>query len=192
MRLFVALPIPEEVREHLKGVITKLVQAKQAALADVRWVRPANLHMTLKFLGEVSEADIPGIEAALRGISSSGPMTTRAERIVVEPRQGAAHLIATDITGDAVALRRLQEGVAQTMEALCFAPEPRGFWPHITLGRSQKGVSFGPREPTDSVLTALSGAQWPGREGTVNHFDLMSSKPSAEGPVYETLKTFAL
>src|SRR5260370_7934573 len=71
MRLFVALEIPSSVRENLADLLTSL----RAVSPQTRWVRPENLHVTLKFIGEVPQENLAGIQSALAGVRSDQPVT---------------------------------------------------------------------------------------------------------------------
>src|SRR5260370_12264617 len=71
MRLFVALEIPSEVREKLAALLKSL----RAVSPQTRWVRPENLHVTLKFIGEVPETKLAAIRSALARARSDQPVT---------------------------------------------------------------------------------------------------------------------
>src|SRR5712664_4454763 len=71
MRLFVALEIPSEVRENLAALLKTL----RAVSPQTRWVRPENLHVTLKFIGEVPETKLAAIRSTLAGARSDQPVT---------------------------------------------------------------------------------------------------------------------
>ncbi len=84
MRLFVALELPSAVRENLAA----LLKALRAVSPQTRWVRPENLHLTLKFMGEVPETKLAAIRSALAGVRSDQPTTV----IPREQRPFAPHL----------------------------------------------------------------------------------------------------
>src|SRR5437016_13878004 len=71
MRLFVALELPAAVRENLAA----LLKALRAVSPQTRWVRPENLHLTLKFMGEVPETKLAAIRSALDSVHSEQPTT---------------------------------------------------------------------------------------------------------------------
>ena len=71
MRLFVALEIPSAVRENLAALLKSL----RAVSPQTRWVRPENLHVTLKFIGEAPEVKLAAIRSALAGARSDQPVT---------------------------------------------------------------------------------------------------------------------
>src|ERR1700740_2263337 len=66
MRLFVALEIPAAVRENLAALLNSL----RGVSPQTRWVRPENLHVTLKFIGEMAEAKLAAVHNALAGVRS--------------------------------------------------------------------------------------------------------------------------
>ena len=70
MRLFVALEIPGEVRENLAALIGEL----RPRIPQARWIRPENLHVTLKFIGEAPAEKLGPIRAALAGVPVSAPL----------------------------------------------------------------------------------------------------------------------
>src|SRR5467141_2348817 len=71
MRLFVALEIPSTVRENLAALLKSL----RTVSPQTRWVRPENLHVTLKFIGEVQETKLAAIRSVLAGVRSDQPVT---------------------------------------------------------------------------------------------------------------------
>lgn len=187
MRLFVALPLPEPVRRHLIGAAGALARAGEAALDDVRWVRPENLHVTLKFLGEVAEADVTGVAMALRHVAVAGPIPVRAERLVLQPARGRARLVAAEV-GEVAAIRRLHVSVDEALEQLGFPRERRAFWPHVTLGRSRSGIDT--RRLGRTLAGIVRNADGPA--GEVGAFELVSSTLRPGGPIYATVATFSL
>jgi 2'-5' RNA ligase len=75
MRLFVALEIPAAVRENLSAFVKEMHDLSEKRTEKrVRWVRPENLHLTLKFIGEVADAKRDGIRAALSTIHAEAPI----------------------------------------------------------------------------------------------------------------------
>ena len=69
MRAFIAVGLPDEVRDAL----ARLQRQLDASRADVKWVEPANLHLTLKFLADITEAQRAGMETLLRQIAGHQP-----------------------------------------------------------------------------------------------------------------------
>lgn len=131
MRSFIAIELPET----LKKALAEFQQELEKCGADVRWVRPDNIHLTLKFLGNIEEdkADIiaekikgtckgqPGFELA---ISGAGVFPGKRS-----PRVLWAGIVLNDN------IMTLQEGIEEAMASLGFEREKRRFSPHLTLGR---------------------------------------------------------
>src|SRR5688572_11271909 len=98
MRLFTAIELPDDAREHLQRVRSKLMKAR--ALVDaVSWVKPENLHITLKFLGEVPDARIKSLIDSLARVTVE-PMELFAEQMLCFPRRGPVRVIGVGVGGD--------------------------------------------------------------------------------------------
>ncbi|NPA49541.1 MAG: RNA 2',3'-cyclic phosphodiesterase [Thermodesulfobacteria bacterium] len=133
-RLFLAISLPVDIRERLAGIQKELAKTG----ADVRWVRPEGIHLTLKFLGEVPENLIDKIaEAAQEAVRESG---LKALHLGVKglgsfPPHRAPRVIWTGLSGDLKELALLQRLLEEKLAHLGFEPEKRPFVPHLTLGR---------------------------------------------------------
>ncbi len=132
MRAFIAI----ETGEHVKQALGAFQRKLRGTGAQVRWVRPETMHLTLAFLGEVPEPGLQSVRAAMElsveefhalhlevhGTGTYGP--TRSPRI-----------IWADLRGDTAGLQQLQSRLAEALRAAGFQTEDRPFSPHITLGR---------------------------------------------------------
>jgi 2'-5' RNA ligase len=138
-RLFVALDLPEDVREGL-------VEWQRTALADpaLRPVRPEALHMTLVFLGYQAQKDIKKIaEVALA--EAPAPAVELSPEPIGVPRGKRPRLLALDAPSEEAV--ELQRGVEERLVAARFyKPEKRPFWPHLTVARV-KPEAPGSRKP---------------------------------------------
>jgi len=138
-RLFVALDLPDDVRE---GIVEW-----QRGLDDpaLRPVRPESLHMTLVFLGYHPEKQIERIAEAALGVSASAPEIRLEPEPVGVPRGRRPRLFALDAPSEgAVELQRQVE--ERLVEARFYEPEKRPFWPHLTVARV-KPERRGSRKP---------------------------------------------
>jgi 2'-5' RNA ligase len=138
LRCFIALELPKE----LKSDISSLTENLRDSGADVRWVPSENLHLTLKFLGNVPEEGLPGIrerveEAAARSRSFKALLSG----VGVFPGARRPRVVWIGLE-DADELPALQGRIDENLRALGFQPEGRPFSPHLTIGRvrSQKGT----------------------------------------------------
>ena len=133
-RLFLAISLPAEVKEKLAELQHKLATTG----AGVRWVRPEGIHLTLKFLGNVPENLIPEIVSVIQEVvQKNAPEVIRLgiKGVGTFPPRGAPRVVWAGLTGDLVALARLQQALEAALARLGFAPEKRPFVPHLTLGR---------------------------------------------------------
>lgn len=183
MRLFVAVQLSAELRERLASIQDRL----RGAQADVSWVRPANLHITIKFLGEVEPKRLECIRSALaEAIEGAAPFAVtvagvgtfggRIPRVVwAGVREGAEHLEA------------LAGAVENELGRVGFPKEKRGFTAHFTLGRVRS-----PRN-VQALLAALRDEPAaPLGTVPVDQFFLMQSELSPRGSIYTELETFVL
>lgn len=183
MRLFVALNLPVEVRDRLAAAEDRLRRAQ----ADVSWVRPENVHVTLKFLGETEAKRLERIRPALHevaragapfamGVSGVGSFGGRVPRVVwVGVGEGADPL--TQLAG------RIEAALAR----VGVPKERRGFTAHLTLGRVRSARN------ADALVAALQELHGEAFGAlTATRFDLMQSELRPTGSVYTVLEEFPL
>src|SRR5437667_7250043 len=132
MRLFVALEIPSAVRENLAN----LLQSLRAVSPQSKWVRPENLHVTLKFIGEAPEAKLAGIRVALAGVRSEQPVTLEFRGLGFFPNEKHPRVFWAGIEASAN-LKTLAADIESALEKLR-PRENREFSPHLTLARFER------------------------------------------------------
>lgn len=177
MRAFVAVFPPLDLREALARAARELPVA-----GDVRWVTPENVHLTLKFLGEVGEKDLARVAEALGPVSERhDPFEALVSGFGAFPSAGKARTLWAGIDEGAERLGALARDVEAALQPLGFAPETRPYRPHLTLGRARRRpVSLG-------AGTAKPGIRFP-----VRRMDLVESVLGGEGAAYSTLVAYAL
>lgn len=138
-RLFVALDLPEDLRE---GVVAW--GKRQLGDPALRVARPESLHVTLVFLGYLPEREIGRLEEIVSGLRSPAPVVELGDP-VAKPSPARARLFALPaVSPGAVALREeLAEGL---VAARLHEPEKRPFWPHVTVARV-KSAGRGSKRP---------------------------------------------
>jgi 2'-5' RNA ligase len=142
MRCFVALDLPDGVRAALDVTQARLRAA--APRADVRWVAPAGVHLTLKFLGEVTDERRDAVRAALEGVTrGAAPIELACAGLGVFPGPARPRVVWAGITGGLPDLGVLAVAVERILEPLGFPPERRPFRGHATLGRVRSPRSVG-------------------------------------------------
>jgi RNA 2',3'-cyclic 3'-phosphodiesterase len=137
MRLFFAAMLPPEMQRLLHRACGALGWLP----ARGSFVAPENLHITLKFLGEMSDAKAAELAlAAQERLKSDGPLTLRPSGLVLFPPRGAARVMAVGFEGDTQALIGLQAQIEAICQEQGFAREARGYVPHATLVRFRNGL----------------------------------------------------
>jgi len=178
VRLFVAIFPPLEVREALHRIPARSIDRKK-----VRLTEPENVHITLKFLGEVDENRLAEIREALAGVCERhGPFRAATSGLGAFPSARRARILWAGIGEGSEELSALAADVEEVMERRGFEREPRSFTPHLTLGRARK---------RPFVLTP--GDAPPESPGfRVERVQLVRSVLRREGAAYATLEDYAL
>jgi RNA 2',3'-cyclic 3'-phosphodiesterase len=187
VRAFVAVHLPDEVRGNLKRLQTDL---KSAAHSDaVRWTRPEQIHLTLKFFGDVETGSLPQLEAALRkACAGVAPFELRAEGAGGFPNLDRPRVLWVGIEGQLEALGTLQDCVLRETQAWG-EDEQREFRPHLTLARIKDWRDRGVRELAAKIksLHAPQFGAW-----RVAEVYLMRSELAPEGARHSSLTTIRL
>ncbi len=178
LRAFVAIPVPEALASEYVAV-----QRALAALRDVKWVERHNLHLTLKFLGQVQRASLPLLgEALARSAARAEPAELGPRRVTAFPDDRAARVLVLELEDATGAVRRLQADVERELRSLGHPPEERAFRTHVTLGRV--------RDEKVDARAALAGVAVPGSAWRVEAFELIESRLGPRGPTYARLRSF--
>lgn len=180
MRLFIAIECPDDVRDRLAKV-----QEELPGLGRVKAVEYENLHMTLKFLGEVQEDKVQAVREALETVKS-GPFTADIGGLGVFPSPGNARVIWAGLTKGDIEMRRLQKKVDETLGPVGFPPDKR-FHPHYTLARTKEKL---PGDKVKELLEKHRGTLF--GSFVVGSFILMKSTLTPKGPIYETVSAHNL
>ncbi|HEY3220102.1 MAG TPA: RNA 2',3'-cyclic phosphodiesterase [Gemmatimonadales bacterium] len=170
------------MRQELWDALAPLRERR--AQLPVKWVRPENIHLSLKFLGDVEETREPELREALQRAASTGPeprpLTLQITGFGVFPDYRRPHVLWAGVTPDP-GLELLQHGVEQAFAPLGFPTEARAFRPHVTLGRAARDAR--PRDFT-GLAEILGGTAFDATV-TVSEVDLMQSTLQKDGPVYQ-------
>lgn len=139
IRLFVALPISEEIRERCAS-LQEIGRQKASA---IRWVDPEQIHLTLFFLGWTDPALRPKIEAQVyEAARLSAPFSVQVTGLGVFPKPASPKVFWVGVSDEAPLLA-LQLALSERMAALGFPVERRPYRPHLTLGRVKGAVPAG-------------------------------------------------
>ena len=183
IRSFIAVELPEEVKSGLREIQNEL---KSAGHQFIKWVAPESVHLTLKFLGNISPqkvAEITGvIEKASRGFSS---FHLKIGGLGAFPNLNRPRVLWLGISGDVDKLATLQGHVDAGLVALGFAKETRPFAPHLTLARLRDRTSAHEQKDFGDLITKTKfKAEY---EITVDSINLMRSQLLPAGAVYNCL-----
>lgn len=186
MRLFVAVDPTDAVRAALAEAQARLRDA--APRADVRWVDPTNLHLTLKFLGTVADERVAEVrDAVTSAVAGHAPIALAARGLGVFPSLRRPRVVWAGLVAGVAPLRALAAAIDTALEPLGHPREDRPFAAHVTLGRvrSPNGVAR-----LSSALTA--GATLDFGAWTASDVVLYCSHLRPTGSVYECVARIAL
>jgi 2'-5' RNA ligase len=176
MRLFIAIELPDEIKQGIARVQEELRKAG----ADAGWTRPEGIHLTLKFLGEVPEAKVQEIMTALTAAAKGiGMLKLEVEGAGAFPHAKSPRVLWTGVRGDTEKLAALQAAIEDGMEQLGFDREARKFSPHLTLAR----IKFPKhRDNWQQMIEEIKNVMLGSFEA--GHVSLMQSELKREGAVY--------
>lgn len=183
IRAFLAISLEPEVLKKISRAVDDL----RERIPGVRWVAKENLHLTVKFLGNIEAAQVEPIAAALRRrLEPFSCFTINAKGLGVFPEGGRPKILWVGLTGQE--LIGLATEIESCLQPLGFAPEQRSFKPHLTIGRWRQFD-----RPPPALKHAIEN--WRDRsfgESPVNEVILFQSELNPAGAVYRRLEAFAL
>jgi len=180
IRAFIALELPPAAVSLLQEVQQELKRLKIRA----RWVRPENIHLTLKFLGDINPDDVGKISDAMTSAAAdTSPVTLSVRGIGVFPGIKRPRVIWIGLGGNIQELLALQGRLETGLDTLGFPREKRAFKAHLTLGRIKQAVN-------PDVIRQLMG-QYAGLDSdefTCDQVILFKSDLKPSGAEYSKLK----
>lgn len=136
MRSFIAIDIPAKE----KSTLARIQEELKGCGADVRWVNPDNLHLTMKFLGDIKDNDIDRILEILRGVCNQySTFRFQIRGIDTFPNRRSPRVLWVGVSSNNT-LARLQADIEEGMASIGFKREEREFSPHLTIGRFRSPV----------------------------------------------------
>lgn len=184
LRLFVAVPLPEEILRWLTGLQRALRSMGLAA----RWIRPQGMHLTVKFLGRGDPAQVETLGAALAAAAAqAAPFLLCARGVGVFPGIRGARVIWSGVAGDPAALVALARRIDAGLAPLGFPAEARPFHGHLTLGRIAA-----PQDPRLIVQAMERHGPERSPDFAVTHLNLLRSELLPGGARHTLLHSAAL
>ena len=184
-RVFCAIELPslvlEKISEHIAGL--------RAAAPDspASWSRPENVHLTLKFLGEIAQDRLSDLsQAVANAVASFSPFEIVIKDTGSFPKRGTPRVFWIGIDDHSGQLAQLQAKLEEECLRLGFAKEPRPFNPHLTIARGRKPQGA-------RALAALhKQASFESTNICVNELSVIRSELSSKGSNYTTISRHAL
>jgi len=179
IRTFIAIELPDKIQSDIR-------QLKHSFLPyrfDIRWVKPLNMHLTIKFLGDVDPADLDTIGKLLSDIAGNFPRFDLIPRgLGVFPSLKRPRVIWIGIAGQTDVLGSIQQSVNGGLNEIGFTTEKRPFRGHLTFGRIKSRVD------QDRLLDALHAQQkFVSKAFTVENLVMFKSELTPSGPIYTKL-----
>src|SRR5712691_4395077 len=191
LRAFIAIKLSDELKRHIGSVQAEMKRevsglGRGSKGVKIGWAQPEGIHLTLKFLGDIQEAQVEALRGVLfKAAASARPFTLEARGLGAFPNPRAPRVIWLGLHGsndDMEEMQRLQAAVEDGAAGLGFPKEARAFTPHLTLARIRDRVEAGTLEP---ILTAQQNRVVGGF--TLSSVELIKSELRPSGAVYTTL-----
>ncbi len=180
VRTFLAIDLGAKIRKRLVAVQGELA----GAMAEVKWVEPENLHVTLLFLGEVPDRELPGVcREAQRAVGEVPAFTASVEALGCFPNTRRPRVVWAGVGQGMQEICQLHDALESAMLELgCYRREERQFTPHVTLGRVKAD------EVAERFAPAIQEHRlWSAGEVAVNEVLVMSSEITRHTPSYAVL-----
>jgi 2'-5' RNA ligase len=183
IRSFIAIELPEEVKSGLHRLQAEL---KLPQHTFVKWVAPEGIHVTLKFLGNISQEKVAEVTKVMEQASQGSiPFQLEISEVGAFPNLRQPRVLWLGIRGEIDKLVAWQQRIDSGLVPLGFAKETRPFTPHLTLARLREGVS--PEDRRDFGELVMKTPVEVNFKVNVNSLNLMKSQLLPGGAVYSRL-----
>ncbi len=183
IRSFISIHLPEFIRDSIAGYQSGLRKLG----ADIRWVRPENLHITLKFLGDIRVDQIDSVvHSMVRAAASESPFILRIGGAGYFPGERNPRIVWLSIDSETPVLTRLADSLNRDLNTLGFPSEKREFKSHLTIGR------FRAPGNTDRIVRYTASNGFQSDPFRIDQLFLMRSDLKSSGAEYTVLKKIQL
>ena len=188
IRVFLAVRLPDDVTAALGNLADQLVQARVGGLKPVR---PENMHLTLKFFGNVNARQIESItDTVTHTAKTIRPFTLRLGNVGTYPNNRSPRVLWVGLDGDVAHLQDAHRRIETALRQIAIEPESREFRPHLTIARIRDHAS---RIERRKAAEALFSAEFrSGLPVPVDRVTVMRSVLLPEGPQYTSLAELSL
>lgn len=182
LRTFIAIELDEAVRKTLSTIQEHLKKTG----ADVTWVKPDNIHLTLKFLGDTPIDKIDTMAELIRKACRKKSFVMELTHLGAFPKMESPQVLWIGITKGKDHMKEIVLELEEILHEAGFQKEKREFDSHITLGRVRSNLN------RFALTKAMMGYSFTPVMQEVNCIVFLKSTLSPRGPIYETLKTLTL
>jgi RNA 2',3'-cyclic 3'-phosphodiesterase len=180
VRLFVAIDVDEGARRAVAALQQRIATALGPE-RSLKTVDPARMHLTLAFLGEIADSNVPPVVNTLNATIEVPQFDAEFQGVGVFPLRGAPRILWLGVEEGAEQIVEVQREVARRLERLGVALEGRPFHPHLTLARWKTS------RPADRQRSLAIDTHKPVARVAIDHVTLYQSRLSAAGPTYTAL-----
>jgi 2'-5' RNA ligase len=180
IRTFIGVDVGQDIRDRAVSLQETLARSSN----DVKWVEPENLHITLLFLGEVDDREVPAVcRAVSTQLKEQPAFSLSVEGVGCFPNPRRPRILWIGVGDGTQELCKIHDLLEPPLLDLgCYRREERKYTPHLTLGRVKS------ERPADRLSEALAKqADWHGGQTVVKEIQVMSSTLGPHGPVYAVL-----
>lgn len=181
MRTFIAIDLSEEAKRELAKLQSELKKSN----ADVKWVEPENVHLTLKFLGEVTDEYVIKVKEVLDKIASQfKPYEIMLSGIGAFPKLDYPRVIWVGIEKGKIETKEIADKIEEELSKLDFQKEDREFSAHLTIGRVRSPKN---KQTLKEKLQTLDCKLYTVNCTLVSSINLYQSTLTPQGPLYTCL-----
>ncbi len=179
MRTFIAIELPENVKKEIEQVQTPLKRTD----AFVSWVKPKNIHVTLKFLGEIPEDKINEVfSATQKALEGAKKFTMSLKGTGAFPNLRRPRVIWIGTGSGEEKLSHLAQRIEEEMEKIGFPKEKRKFSAHFTIGRVKSPKNI------EKLMELVESTDFQTEDIEVSEVVVMKSQLHPAGAIYTPLK----
>jgi len=183
IRTFIAIKLPKNIISSMK----KVIEGFKLSAFQVKWVTPENIHLTLKFLGNINAGEINAIDEAMKsGVTGFFPIHLFVKGGGVFPDMRRPRVIWAGIAGEIDELIRLQKSIDKNMIKIGFSKDRR-FKSHLTVGRVKGSI-----DPASLADFFRYFDMFESKPFIVDKIFLMQSDLKPKGPIYTNLASIKL
>lgn len=187
MRAFIALELPKEIKNTLSQLQNRLKTSK----ADVKWVEPQNIHLTLKFLGEIEEKKLEKIAQAAEAVAKkTAAFYIHIWNIGAFPKIDFPRVIWAGIDKGDQETKDLARQLEEKIAEIGIPKEDRPFSSHITIGRTRSNLNR--QDLAQNLSNLIDGLKEKTPEFLVSKITIFKSTLTPKGPIYEAVKEISL